>query len=82
LDVLTGSTDRATLPQIAGARRARFKRGIVPGYCGKPRSHRLLAVAAVANTDIDRLALGLEPDSTAQASAFSGHVFSATMGLK
>jgi hypothetical protein len=25
LDVLTGSTDRATLPQIAGARRARFK---------------------------------------------------------
>src|SRR3954471_16931915 len=34
------------------------------------RPHRLLAIAAVADADIERLALGLEPYRAAQASAF------------
>src|ERR1700675_2934398 len=37
------------------------------------RSHRLLAGAAMADPDIERLAFGFEPHRAAQASAFSGH---------
>ena len=47
---------------------------LVEQRAGKERrSHRLLAVAAMADTDVDRLALGLEPDRAAQASAFPDH---------
>jgi hypothetical protein len=47
---------------------------LVEKHAGKERRpHRLLAVAAVADADIDRLALGLEPDRAKQASAFPDH---------
>src|ERR1700760_1236051 len=37
------------------------------------RAHCLLAVAAMAEADVDRLALRLEPHRAAQAAAFPGH---------
>ena len=50
------------------------QRALVEQRAGKERrSHRLLAFAAMADPDIDRLALGLEPDRAAQASAFPDH---------
>src|SRR5258708_2042565 len=39
----------------------------------KRRSHRLLAGAAMADPDIERLAFGFEPHRAAQASAFPDH---------
>ena len=51
-------------PSIVSARWSNSARG------KERRTHRLLAVAAMADADIERLALGLEPDRAAQASAF------------
>jgi hypothetical protein len=59
---------------IAGSVAFNRQGALVEKCAGKERrSHRLLAVAAVADADIDRLPLGLEPDRATQASAFPDH---------
>jgi len=56
---------------------------LVEQRAGKERrSHCLLAVAAMAETNIDRLALAPEPNRAAQASAFPDHGISAGSSLE
>ena len=56
---------------------------LVEKRAGKERRpHRLLAVAAVADADIDRLAVGLEPHRATQASAFPDHDFLSALILR
>src|SRR5258705_8017643 len=78
--------EQASAANLAKDPVERLRRGIAGGLAfngqgllveqraGKERrSHRLLAVAAMADTDIDRLALRFEPNRAAQASAFPDH---------